>query len=138
MDKDIRREIILDNYQHPMHKGLIEDNSYKRRLIKSDSCIDRIDMMMKIENGIIKDILFDGEACAICTSATSIFIRKLIGKDVLYAEKLIDEFNKMINEEEYDKELLGELNVYEDLYLQPNRKNCALLPSKAIIKIINQ
>lgn len=138
MDKDIRREIILDNYQHPMHKGLIEDNSYKRSLIKSDSCIDRIDMMMKIENGIIKDILFDGEACAICTSATSIFIRKLIGKDVLYAEKLIDEFNKMINEEEYDKELLGELNVYEDLYLQPNRKNCALLPSKAIIKIINQ
>lgn len=138
MDKDIRREIILDNYQHPMHKGLIEDNSYKRSLIKSDSCIDRIDMMMKIENGIIKDILFDGEACAICTSATSIFIRKLIGKDVLYAKKMIDEFYKMINEEEYDKELLGELNVYEDLYLQPNRKNCALLPSKAIIKIINQ
>ena len=29
-------------------------------------------------------------------------------------------------------------NVYEDLYLQPNRKNCALLPSKAIIKIINK
>ncbi len=138
MDKETRREIILDNYQHPMHKGLIEDKSYKRNLIKSDSCIDRIDMMMKIEDGIIKDILFDGEACAICTSATSIFIRKLIGKDLIYAEKVINEFNKMINEEEYDKELLGELNVYEDLYLQPNRKNCALLPSKAIITIIKK
>ena len=42
----------------------------------------------------------------------------------------------MINEKEYDKELLGELNVYDEIYLQPNRKNCALLPSKAIINII--
>ena len=138
MDKETRREIILDNYQHPMHKGLIEDSSYKRSLIKSDSCIDRIDMMIKIEDSTIKDILFDGEACAICTSATSIFIRNLLGKDVNYAKKMINEFNKMINEETYDKELLGELNVYEDLYLQPNRKNCALLPSKAIINIIEQ
>ena len=138
MDKETRREIILDNYQHPMHKGLIEDNTYKRCLVKSDSCIDRIEMMIKIEDNLIKDILFDGEACAICTSATSIFIRKLIGKDINYAEKLVGEFNKMINEEEYDKELLGELNVYEDLYLQPNRKNCALLPSKVIINIIKK
>ena len=137
MDKETRREIILDNYQNPMHKGLIDDDSYKRLFIKSDSCIDRIDMMIKLEDNIIKDILFDGEACAICTSATSILIRKLLGKDIEYAKNIIDNYNKMINEEEYDKELLGELNVYEDLYLQPNRKNCALLPSKIIIKIIN-
>jgi nitrogen fixation NifU-like protein len=136
MDKETRREIILDNYQHPMHKGLIEDKSYKRNLIKSDSCIDRIDMMMKIEDGIIKDILFDGEACAICTSATSIFIRKLIGKDLIYAEKVISEFNKMINEEEYDKELLGELNAYYDIGKQPSRIKCARLPFDTLEKTI--
>lgn len=128
----------MDNYQHPMHKGLIDDSTYKRCLTKSDSCIDRIDMMLKLEDGIIKDIYFDGEACAICTSATSILIRKLIGKDIDYATKVIDNFNNMINEKPYDSELLGELNVYEDLYLQPNRKNCALLPSKAIINILNK
>ena len=35
-----------------------------------------------------------------------------------------------------DKDLLGELNVYDDIYLQPKRKKCALLPSDAVEKIL--
>ena len=42
----------------------------------------------------------------------------------------------MIDNEDYDEELLGELNVYNEIYKQPNRKNCALLPSVAIEKLI--
>ena len=44
----------------------------------------------------------------------------------------------MINEEEYDSELLGELNVYDNICKQPNRKNCALLPSVAIDKMLGE
>ena len=28
MDSELRREIILDNYQDPMNKGLVDDDSY--------------------------------------------------------------------------------------------------------------
>ena len=136
MDKETKREIILDNYQNPMNKGLKEDDSYIFENTNNESCIDNIDMMMKVENNIIKDILFDGEACAICTSATSIIIRSLIGKTLEEAEAIIVNYQNMINEKEYDKELLGELNVYDDIYLQPNRKKCALLPSDAVEKIL--
>ena len=136
MDKEVKREIILDNYQNPMNKGLKEDDSYIFENTNNESCIDNIDMMMKVENNIIKDILFDGEACAICTSATSIIIKSLIGKTLEEAESIIVNYQNMINEQEYDKELLGELNVYDDIYLQPNRKKCALLPSDAVEKIL--
>lgn len=44
----------------------------------------------------------------------------------------------MINEQPYDSNLLGELNVYDEIYLQPNRKNCALLPGKAIERLIKR
>ena len=44
----------------------------------------------------------------------------------------------MINEEKYDSELLGELNVYDNICKQPNRKNCALLPSVAIDKMLGE
>lgn len=138
MDKETRREIIMDNYQHPKNRGLVEDESYIKDSTRSDSCIDNIDMMMKIEDGVIEDIVFDGEACAICTSATSIIIKKLIGKTTEEARILLENYYAMINELEYDEELLGELIVYEDLYLQPNRKNCALLPSKAVEKILDK
>ena len=136
MDKETKREIILDNYQNPMNKGLKEDDSYIFENTNNESCIDNIDMMMKVENKVIKDILFDGEACAICTSATSIIIRSLIGKTLEEAEAIIVNYQNMINEKEYDKDLLGELNVYDDIYLQPNRKKCALLPKVTIEKIL--
>ena len=95
-------------------------------------------MMMKIEDDVVKDIVFDGEACAICTSATSIIIKSLIGKKVSDAINIITNYQNMINEEEYDKDVLGELLVYDEIYLQPNRKTCALLPSRAVINIIKE
>lgn len=138
MDKDVKREIILDNYQNPINKGLVDDKSYILKNTNNDSCIDNIDMMMKIEDDKVVDIVFDGEACAICTSATSIIIKTLIGKSVSEVEEIIKNYQNMINEEEYDKDILGELNVYDEIYMQPNRKTCALLPSRAVINIIKE
>ena len=43
----------------------------------------------------------------------------------------------MIEEKDYDEELLGELNVYNDLYKQPSRKKCATLSTFGIEKILN-
>ena len=138
MDENLRREIILDNYQDPMNRGLIADDSYLKVNTSSESCIDNLDFMMKVENGIIKDIRFDGEACAISTSATSIMIRSLIGKKIEDVKKILINYQKMINEEEYDENILGELNVYDTICKQPNRKNCALLPSVAVNKMLGE
>ncbi len=138
MDNNLRREIILDNYQDPMNRGLIEDDSYLKVNTNSESCIDNLDFMMKIEDGVIKDIRFDGEACAISTSATSIMIRSLIGKSVEAAKNILTNYQNMINEKEYDSEVLEELNVYDEICKQPNRKNCALLPSVAVNKMLGE
>lgn len=138
MDSDLKREIILDNYQDPMNRGLIDDDGYLKNRTSSESCIDDLSFMMKIEDNIIKDIRFDGEACAISTSATSIMIRNLIGKSVDDAKKILINYKNMIDEKEYDEELLGELIVYDEICKQPNRKNCALLPSKAIDNMLGE
>ena len=138
MDSNLRREIILDNYQEPMNRGLIEDDSYIKTRTSSESCIDDLSFMMKIEDEVVKDIRFDGEACAISTSATSIMIRSLIGKSVEDARKILTNYSNMINEKEYDEELLGELVVYDEICKQPNRKNCALLPENAIDKMLGE
>lgn len=138
MDNELRREIILDNYQDPMNKGLVDDDSYIKVNTNSESCIDNLDVMMKVEEGIIEDIRFDGEACAISTSATSIMIRSLIGKSIDDAKRILVNYQNMINEKEYDKDLLGELNVYDEICKQPNRKNCALIPYRAIISILEE
>ena len=94
--------------------------------------------MMKIEDGIVKDIRFDGEACAISTSCASIMIKSFIGKSVEEVKSILENYINMIEEKEYDSKLLGELNVYDEISKQPNRKNCALLPMQAVEKMLEQ
>ena len=136
MDENLKREIILDNYQNPENKELIDDDSYLKVNQASESCIDNLDFMMKIENNTIVDVRYDGEACAISTSASSIMSRALIGKSVDEAKKILINYKNMIEDKEYDKELLGELNVYDNINKQPNRIKCALLPEEAIDKML--
>jgi len=138
MNSEIKRTIILENYQNPKNRGLINDESYDVINTNSESCIDQIDLQIKIKDGIITDIRFDGEACAICTSSTSIMINTLIGKKIEDGLEIIDNFQNMINEEEYDENLLGEAIVYSDISKQPNRKNCALLTWNGIKEVIER
>lgn len=128
MDQNLKRSIMLEHYQNPKNKGLIEDETYLKINMNNESCIDEINLMVKLDGDTIKDIRFDGEACAICTSATSVMIDTLIGKDIKTAEKIIENYYNMIEEKEYDKELLQQAVIYNDIAKQPNRKKCALLP----------
>ena len=138
MNEELKREIIIDNYQNPMNKELIKDDSYLKVNQASESCIDNLDFMMKIEDNIVKDIRFDGEACAISTSATSIMIRLLIGKSVDEIINILNNYKNMIEEKDYDKDLLKELNIYDNISKQPNRIKCAMLPMVAINKMLDQ
>ena len=136
MDNNLKRSIILENYQNPKNKGLIDDDSYLLANMNNASCIDEVNVMLKMENNIIKDVKFDGEACAICTSSASIMTETLIGKTKEEAKNILINFVKMINEEKYDGKVLEDAIVYSDIARQPSRKKCALLPWQAIEKII--
>ena len=65
-------------------------------------------------------------------------LRKLIGKTKEEAKELLVNYQNMINEKPYNKDLLEELNAYDEIYLQPNRKNCALLPGKALERLLKK
>lgn len=136
MDSNLKRTIILENYSHPFNKGLVNGNGYVKVNSNNESCIDNIDMMIKIENDTITDIRFDGEACAISTSATSIIIKTLLNKTIDEALYIIKQYENMIDEKESDSDSLGEANVYDEIYKQPNRKKCALLPVRGIKKVL--
>ena len=131
MDKDLKRSIILDNYQNPNNKH-ISDSSYVKINTRNVSCIDNLDIYLKIKNNIIEDISFEGEACVISISSTNILINLLIGKTKDEGVYLIDNYLKMINEEEYDKDILKELEVFDDTSKQPSRIKCATLSANGI------
>ena len=138
MDEFTRREIIMEHYQNPKNKKEIKDETYKKVNTNNSSCIDNLDIYVKIKDNIIEDICFSGEACAISTSSCSIMITNLIGKSVEEAKEFIKNFENMIEEKEYQEEILNEALAYNEIYKQNNRKNCALLPYKGMKKLFEE
>ena len=138
MDNEFKREIILDNYKSPFNKDGSDDLGYEKTNSNNVSCIDNIDLNIDIKDNIIKDIRFNGEACAISTASTSIMLKNIIGKTVDDANKYIDNFMNMVNEKEYDEELLGEGIAFSEIYKQANRKTCVTLPYTGIKKFLDK
>ncbi len=136
MDEETRRDIIMENYMHPMNRKRMEDVNYTKTNTRNVSCIDNLDIYIKFNGDIIEDITFDGEACAISISATSIMINNLIGKTKKEAIEYIHNFYNMTSGKEYNADVLQEGIVYSDIYKQGNRKTCATLPFRGIEKVI--
>lgn len=137
MNPDLRREIILDNYQNPFHKET-KDDGFESANANNASCIDNINIYVKIENNVIVDAYFDGEACAISTASTSIMIKSIIGHTVEEAKEYINNFDNMVNEKEYENNKLEEALAFDEIYKQESRKTCATLPLRALEKIIDK
>ena len=136
MDENLRKSIILENYSNPVNKKTVDDKRYKRVNMNSSSCIDNLDFMVLIEDNIIKDAYFDGEACAISTSASSIMMKLIIGKSIDDVLKIIENYENMIEEKPYDDSILEEALAFDEIHKQANRKKCALLPYEGLKKNI--
>lgn len=137
MEPEVRREIILDNYSNPFHKES-KGEDFKIANANNSSCIDNINIFIKFDGNIIKDAYFDGEACAISTASTSIMLKEIIGKTKEEALAIIDNFNNMINEQDYDKDKMNESLAFNEMYKQESRKTCATLPYKALYKLVSK
>ena len=138
MNEVLKRELIIENYNNPVNKGLTNNEDYISIEKSNPTCIDHFKIEIKLNNNIVEDIRFDGEACAISTSALSISISKLIGKTKEEALNIIDNYNKMIMNEEYDSSVLEELIIYKDISKQPARVKCATIGINGIKDILEK
>ena len=135
MNSEESRQIIMENYLNPKNRNMPHEG-YQYVNTRNESCIDNINLYIKWMNNLIEDITFDGEACAVTISSTSIMIKNLIGKTKEEALDYIHEFYQMTNGNDFNKELLKDACCYEEISKQQNRKVCASLPLKGIEKAI--
>ena len=135
-DPMIKREIIMDHYENPRNKGLVDDPRYLKVNMNSESCIDDIDIQILVEGNIIKDFRFDGVGCTIATSSTSILSELVIDQSIEHAYEIIKNYNDMIKELSYDEELLLEAVVFKDVSKQANRIKCATIGFNGLLELL--
>ena len=135
-DPMIKREIIMDHYENPRNKGLVDDPRYLKVNMNSESCIDDIDIQILVIDNIIKDFRFDGVGCTIATSSTSILSELVIDQSIEHAYEIIKNYNDMIKELSYDEELLQEAVVFKDVSKQANRIKCATIGFNGLLELL--
>ena len=126
----------MDHYEYPRNHELTEKEDYKKKHMASESCIDDIYVQAKIEDGIVEDIRFDGVACTISTASTSIMSELLKGKTTQEAKHIIENYYQMIDQKEYDEELLEEAVAFHNVGKQANRIKCATIGWKAMEELL--
>ena len=136
---NLYREIIMDHYKNPRNKGLLKEDGYVSCHIKNPSCGDEVTIESKVEDGIIKDIRHDGSGCSICCSNSSIVSEVIKGMKVIDAEVFIDNYLKMVSNQEYDTSIdFDELQVFDGIKDFPARVRCASIASQALLNTIKK
>ncbi|MCD8027527.1 MAG: SUF system NifU family Fe-S cluster assembly protein [Erysipelotrichaceae bacterium] len=128
----------MDHYSNPRNRGLVDDDSYLKVNMNSETCIDNLDIQAKFNGDVIEDIRYDGEACAICISSTSIMSELLKGKTKEEAQEIIDNYMNMIFEKDYNPEILEEAIAFQNTYKQANRIKCATLGWNGLIELMKE
>ncbi|MEB2626980.1 MULTISPECIES: Fe-S cluster assembly sulfur transfer protein SufU [Peribacillus] len=128
------RQVIMDHYKKPRNKGMLEDGSMTIDM-NNPTCGDRIRLTMKIEDGKVSDVKFDGDGCSISMSSASMMTQAIKGKDVETALAMSETFSLMIQGKEYDDEMdLGDIEALQGVSKFPARIKCATLAWKAMEK----
>ncbi len=131
------REIIMDNYLHPFHKEKKDEQEYLTANSNNASCIDNLNIYLKVKDNKIIDGYFDGEACAVATSSASIMLQELIGKTLEEVADYIQDYKEFIDNGTPSSKL-NLSTCYGDIHNQENRKTCAKLPYYGVEKIIEK
>lgn len=134
-DKIALRQIMLDHYLEPDNKGIKENLGYIKYQ-DSPVCSDEINVQIIMMDNKIKKASFEGTTCAISGAAIDILCGQINGKTKEQALQLLSNYHNMITGHEYNEEDLEELIIFNEIYKQGNRINCALLGAEGIRYIL--
>jgi len=115
MSLEIYQEMILEHYRNPVNSGILSDADVVAKDY-NPSCGDVVEIQIKFDNGMINDIKFQGQGCAISLSSVDVLIDLVKNKNIQEVKNLtIESFLKVLGIE-----------------LSPLRLKCALLGLKTL------
>ena len=126
---DLYQEVILDHNKSPRNfRAMAEAN--RKAEGYNPLCGDHVTVYLHLENGLIKDISFQGSGCAISKASASMMTAELKGKSEAHAHALFENVHKMLTGETSPDSGAGEvgkLAILSGVCKFPARVKCASL-----------
>ncbi|MGY3750842.1 Fe-S cluster assembly sulfur transfer protein SufU [Vagococcus acidifermentans] len=135
---NLYRQVILDHTNHPHRKGVLDEATSQIEL-NNPTCGDVIQLQLVIEDGVIKDIRFDGSGCSISMASASMMTDAVIGKTEKEAIEIIGSFLELVQGHDVaNKDDLKDAQLLSGVAKFPTRIKCATLAWKALERGILQ
>ncbi len=123
---DLYQETILDHSKRPRNRGSLREATHKADGY-NPLCGDRLSLELKLVDGRVADVAFQGVGCAISTASASLMTDALKGKTLEEAEKTFESFHRLLTEDGLPGADLGKLAVFSGVREYPMRVKCATL-----------
>lgn len=127
--RDLYQEVVVDHSKRPRNLRKME-GPHRTAKGYNPLCGDRVAVHVKLEDGRLNDVSFEGSGCAISTASASIMTEVLKGKTAEEAEALFERFHDLVTTGSAGNNggpPLGKLAVFSNVNDYPARVKCATL-----------
>jgi nitrogen fixation NifU-like protein len=137
---ELYQQVILDHNKNPRNYGKLENPTHSA-LGHNPLCGDRIEVNLSIDpQGVIQEIRFVGEACAICKSSSSLMTTRVKSSSTEQAIALFGQFQQLLQKKldlqgPHD---LQKLTLFAGVWNYPARVKCAALPWHTLLSAIQK
>ncbi|HEY6367683.1 MAG TPA: SUF system NifU family Fe-S cluster assembly protein [Candidatus Binatia bacterium] len=128
---ELYQEVILDHNKSPRNYRTMAHANRKAQGY-NPLCGDQVTVYLQLQDGVIKDISFQGSGCAISKASASMMTAELKGKSETEAKELFENVHNMLtgqaNGSEQDSpKKVGKLAILSGVSKFPARVKCASL-----------
>ncbi|GAB1823219.1 MULTISPECIES: Fe-S cluster assembly sulfur transfer protein SufU [Herbidospora] len=123
------QELILEHYKHPQGRGLRDPFDAEVHHV-NPTCGDEITLRVKVDEGKVLDVSYEGQGCSISQAAASVLHELATGSTVEESLGVVDEFTRLMQgrgQVEADEDVLGDAVAFAGVAKYPARVKCALL-----------
>ncbi|MBI2061122.1 MAG: SUF system NifU family Fe-S cluster assembly protein [Nitrospirae bacterium] len=128
--RELYQELILDHSRNPRNFRKIDGAGHHAEGY-NPLCGDRFTVYLDVQNGVVKNIGFEGSGCAISKASASVMTQSVKGKTPAEVTALIDRFRNLVTGEDAgaagSMESLGKLAAFSGVKEFPVRVKCATL-----------
>jgi nitrogen fixation NifU-like protein len=128
--RELYQTTILDHNKQPRNFR-VPEGANRRADGHNPLCGDRVAVHLRLADGVVEDVGFQGAGCAISTASASIMTQAVKGKSTAEVQKLFDAFHELLTGDAHqavDAERVGKLAVFAGVREYPVRVKCATLP----------
>ncbi len=126
--RDLYQEVILDHSRKPRNRRR-PARANRDAVGHNPLCGDQIHVFIEVEDGVVRDVGFEGSGCAISTASASMMSEALKGRTVEQAEAMFQSFHDLVTgtPPAPGAPPVGKLTVFEGVREFPVRVKCATL-----------